>query len=332
MDKEFDVVANYKTLLVESPEISMPVAAIESLVELIKHSKATTMSEFMLSIKDASQRLKSSVRNSISLSAGCDLFLRFVTRNSHDVADFETWKATLISRGQSFVEKADACRYKIAELGVPFIRDGSVVLIHAHSRVVSLLLQKAAADHKRFKVFVTESSQTQGGIRSAKVLRAAGIPTTIILDAAVGYVIDKVDMVLVGAEGVVENGGLINQIGSYQMAIVAKAANKPFYAVAESYKFVRLFPLNQYDLPTYNADTLSFQELNTDHDAKSLEDGKPSSASQTALHLKTAEDQTSQGSNPLVDYTPPNYITLLFTDLGVLTPSGVSDELIKLYL
>lgn len=99
-----------------------------------------------------------------------------------------------------------------------------------------------------------------------------------------------------------------------------------------SYKFVRLFPLNQYDLPTYNADTLSFQELNTDHDAKSLEDGKPSSASQTALHLKTAEDQTSQGSNPLVDYTPPNYITLLFTDLGVLTPSGVSDELIKLYL
>lgn len=67
------------------------------------------------------------------------------------------------------------------------------------------------------------------------MLRAAGIPTTIILDAAVGYVIDKVDMVLVGAEGVVENGGLINQIGSYQMAIVAKAANKPFYAVAERY-------------------------------------------------------------------------------------------------
>ncbi|KAG0358495.1 translation initiation factor eIF-2B subunit alpha [Gamsiella multidivaricata] len=344
MAENFDVVATYKTLLLKSPELSMPVAAIQSLVELIKHSKATTMSEFMLSIKDASQQLKSSVRNSISLSAGCDLFLRFVTRNSQDVADFETWKKTLIVRGQSFVEKADACRYKIADLGVPFIKDGSVVLIHAHSRVVSLLLQKAAESHKRFKVFVTESSQTQGGIRSAKMLRAAGIPTTIILDAAVGYVIDKVDMVLVGAEGVVENGGLINQIGSYQMAIVAKAANKPFYAVAESYKFVRLFPLNQYDLPTYNADTLSFQELNVDYDPKVNEDGsiiaastsssaQPSKASsQTALHMKTSEDRASQGSNPLVDYTPPNYITLLFTDLGVLTPSGVSDELIKLYL
>ena len=46
---------------------------------------ATTLSEFMESLKDASQTLKSSVRNSISLSAGADLFLRFVTRTSHDV-------------------------------------------------------------------------------------------------------------------------------------------------------------------------------------------------------------------------------------------------------
>lgn len=35
--------------------------------------------------------------------------------------------------------------------------------------------------------------------------------------------------------------------------------------------------------------------------------------------------------SPCVDYTPAEYITLLFTDLGVLTPSAVSDELIRLY-
>ena len=34
---------------------------------------------------------------------------------------------------------------------------------------------------------------------------------------------------------------------------------------------------------------------------------------------------------PSRDYTPPNYVTMLFTDLGVLTPSAVSDELIKLF-
>ena len=36
--------------------------------------------------------------------------------------------------------------------------------------------------------------------------------------------------------------------------------------------------------------------------------------------------------HPLVDYTKPSLLTLLFTDLGILTPSAVSDELIKLYL
>lgn len=44
---------------------------------------------------------------------------------------------------------------------------------------------------------------------------------------------DQVDFILVGSEAVVESGGLINAVGCNQMAIVAKAANKPFYALAE---------------------------------------------------------------------------------------------------
>lgn len=42
--------------------------------------------------------------------------------------------------------------------------------------------------------------------------------------------------------------------------------------------------------------------------------------------------QDLKEEHPWVDYTSPSLITLLFTDLGVLTPSAVSDELIKLYL
>lgn len=42
--------------------------------------------------------------------------------------------------------------------------------------------------------------------------------------------------------------------------------------------------------------------------------------------------QNLSEEHPVIDYTPPSLITLLFTDLGVLTPSAVSDELIKLYL
>ena len=70
-------------------------------------------------------------------------------------------------------------------------------------------------------------------IKTAESLRAAGIPATVVLDSAVAYVMDKVDFVLVGSEAVVESGGLINAVGSNQIAIIARSANKPFYALAE---------------------------------------------------------------------------------------------------
>jgi len=73
-------------------------------------------------------------------------------------------------------------------------------------------------------------------IKTAEALNAAGIPCTVVLDSAVAYVMEKVDFVLVGSEAVVESGGLINAVGSNQIAIIAKAANKPFYALAERYR------------------------------------------------------------------------------------------------
>ena len=173
------------------------------------------------------------------------------------------------------------------------------ILTHSRSRVVLKLLKAAANQKRRFNVFVTESTPDKSGHEMHEQLKEAGIPSTVILDGAVGYIMEKVDFVLVGAEGVVESGGIINKIGTYQIAIVAKAANKPFHVVAESYKFVRLYPLSQHDVPNKWKYSYTSEPTYEDH--------------------------------PLVDYTPPSYINLLFTDLGVLTPSAVSDELIKLY-
>jgi hypothetical protein len=49
-------------------------------------------------------------------------------------------------------------------------------------------------------------------------------------------------MVIVGAEGVVENGGIINKAGTMMLAAAARLFNKPFYVAAESYKFARWAP------------------------------------------------------------------------------------------
>ena len=293
-------------------EVATAVAAIQTLLECLKQDQAPTMAGLIDNLKKATKILVATdCLGSTSVSSGSDLFLRFITlagtgsNQDLEADNFETVKKILINRGKLFLDKVLTCREKIAHLCVPFINDGAVILTHAHSRVVASVLKEAAKNNKRFSVYVTESSPDRAGYKMETVLKQHNIPVTVILDAAAAYVLEKVDLVLVGAEGVVENGGVINKIGTYQLALCAKALNKPLCVVAESFKFVRFYPLNQQDLPNqykYKASVLK------------------------------SEDKDLQKEHPIVDYTPPLLVSMLITDLGVLTPSAVSDELIKLYL
>ncbi|XP_033628407.1 translation initiation factor eIF-2B subunit alpha-like [Asterias rubens] len=303
MNKE-DALKYFQQCMEENPEISCAVAAIRTLIEYLKRSQAGTLAGLRESLKGCINWLMETDNSATSISSGCELFLRFITLAALDQMNFQECKNILVERGKLYLQKVAGSRDKIASLGEPFIRDGCSVLTHSHSRVVLKMFQEAAAAKKRFNVFITESCPDRSGEKMARKLREAGIPVIVILDAAAGYIMENVDLVLVGAEGVVESGGIINKIGTYQIAMSAKIANKPFYVVVESFKFVRgIYPLNQQDIP----DEYKFH----------------------AAELKSKKDLNE--AHPLIDYTPPVYITLLFTDLGVLTPSAISDELIKLY-
>ncbi|NWX75450.1 EI2BA factor, partial [Alca torda] len=304
-----DLIETFRAQLRDDPDVASAVAAIRALLGFLKQDRGETIQGLRSSLLAAINTL-SRVDSSVAVSSGGELFLRFISLTSLEYSDYSKCKEIMIERGEIFLRKVSLSRNKIAKLCHPFIRDGARILTHAYSRVVLRVLEAAVESKKRFSVYVTESQPDQAGQvvinlqKMAKALRKLNIPVTVILDAAVGYIMEKVDLVLVGAEGVVESGGIINKIGTNQIAVCAKAQNKPFYVVAESFKFVRLFPLNQQDVPDkfkYKADT-----------------------------LKTSQNLTEE--HPWIDYTSPSLITLLFTDLGVLTPSAVSDELIKLYL
>ena len=133
-------------------------------------------------------------------------------------------------------------------------------------------------------------------------------------------------MVIVGAEGVVENGGIISRLGTYQMALLAKTIGKPFYVVAESHKFVRLYPLGQYDLPV-DQQVVDFQ----------TKDDKPNSSKRAGNNGKPNPQSSGMGGPDMllksqaVDFTPPHLVSALITESGVLTPSAVSEELIKIW-
>ncbi|XP_062874334.1 translation initiation factor eIF-2B subunit alpha [Trichomycterus rosablanca] len=300
---EGELVEYFRKQTRQDPDVASAVAAIRSLLEFLKRDQSETILGLRENLTKAIVRLEEA-DSSVAVSSGGELFLRFISLTSLEHPDLSQCKNVMVERGELFLKKISLSRGKVAKLCHTFIKDGAKILTHSSSRVVLKVLESAAADKKRFTVYVTESQPDSAGEHMAEKLQKLNIPVTVVLDAAVGYIMEKVDLVIVGAEGVVESGGIINKIGTYQMAVCSKAHNKPFYVVAESFKFVRLYPLNQQDVPDrfkYKADT-----------------------------LKTAEDFNKE--HPMIDYTPPSLITLLFTDLGVLTPSAVSDELIKLYL
>lgn len=294
----------------QSPDQSGAICAIDTLLSFLSSSRAKTLQEVVVEQRKISDHLWKEVETPTTpVKSGCELFIRFITlvNQGLEETDFEKTKKMLVERGANFRSQCAGARDRISHFGHKFLRDGATVLTHSRSRVVADLIKRAAQDAKRLRVYVTQSAPDHSGEEMKADLEKAGVQTTVILDSAVAYIMEKVDVVLVGAEGVVENGGIINKIGTYGHAIIAKTLNKPFYVAAESFKFTRLFPLSQSDLP---------------------EECKYKGSS-----LKAASNRADlEKEHPLVDYTPPDYITLLFTDLGVLTPTAVSDHLIDLYL
>ncbi|KAI9821762.1 MAG: translation initiation factor eIF-2B subunit alpha [Pycnora praestabilis] len=368
--RNFDIVQTYRRLLHEDPDLTMPVAAIESLVELLSQSHASTISETLDLLATSTAYLKRAIPNPISLSAGTDLFQRYLittlqrpTNNAHlgPSGDFRSIRNHLLSNGRLFVQRAKASREKIASYGRHFVRDGATVLTNGGSRVVGALLKSAADSSSgsvRFRVIYVlggnqhpqEKTEGQAVVRE---LRKKGVPVATIPESAVGYSLGKVDMVIVGAEGVVENGGIISRLGTYQIGLLAKAAGKPFYVVAESHKFVRLYPLSQYDLPIEQK-VIDFRTASEDDDDDGVkkgesdggtvideakgevvgtrwEDKTPMVGDKTEYFDSVDAGEGGGAKEDAVDFTPPDLISALITESGVLTPSAVSEELIKIW-
>ena len=85
-------------------------------------------------------------------------------------------------------------------------------------------------------VTVLESRPGLEGRRTAGDLAAAGIPTTLVADALGPVLVRECDAVIAGADSVLRDGALVNKIGTYGLALAAKATGKPFYATCEILK------------------------------------------------------------------------------------------------
>ncbi|WPH04483.1 Hypothetical protein R9X50_00737400 [Acrodontium crateriforme] len=340
----FDVVAAYHHLLQSDSDITMPVAAIEALILALQNNNSTTVSETLDLVSRETVKLKASIPNPISLSAGTDLFQQYLISSltrpaatQAGILDFDQIRQHLVQNGRLFVDRAKAARTTISGLGRHFIRDGDTVLTNGGSRVVGALLKSAAESSStssgrgslRFRVIYVvspSSSNIEGRTAESEsaaiiaALRERDIPVATIPPTAIAYCMDTVTQCFVGAEGVVENGGVVNRLGTYQMGLLAKAAGKPFYVVSESHKFVRLYPLGQRDLGIEQK-IVDFRTADGAVDA--INDEGVADLEEGAKKSTAPEDA--------VDYTPPHLISGIITESGVLLPSAVSEELIKIW-
>jgi translation initiation factor eIF-2B subunit alpha len=307
-------VSNFRRFHAESA--SPAVSAIRVLGEATKSSAAKTMMGLADELQHITKVLSQTFpRHKVSVRAGSELFQKFVTRVVLDIKDFDKCKALLIQRGESFMDLALRARDTSSAEAQKLVKDGSTVLVHGYSRAGLATLRKAAEAQRKFQCVVTESHPDCAGYEVARVLASWGVPCTIVRDSAVAYAMDGIDFVLSGAENVTESGGIMSKIGTFQVSLIAKAFGKPFYVVAESFKFVREYPLSQREVRnTIRGD-----------------DGPEATEDMRARLGEGTEEGAVSFDNPTLDYTPPQNITLLCTDLGVFAPSRVSDELIKLY-
>lgn len=129
------------------------------------------------------------------------------------------------------------------------------------------------------------------------------------------------------------------------MGLVAKALSKPFYALAESYKFLRYYPLSQTDLPLPRRSNdpnqphrhyvpLTFPSSLSPHRAHLHPSDISVSAEKDVSRREPGERERGLTKemldlNPMVDITTPDLIDFIITDLGApLSPTSISQYLV----
>lgn len=223
----------------------------------------------------------------------------------------------LIEAQQIHAEDEETCRM-IGEHALSLFKSGMGVLTHCNAGGLAtakygtalapfyLALEKGID----LKVFADETRPVLQGARlTAFELQQAGVDVTLICDNMAGMVMSKgwIQAVIVGTDRVAANGDVANKIGTYSVAVLAKAHNIPFYVAC---------PLSTIDLNTPTGEQIPIEERHSDEITQGF--GK-----------RTAP-QGIKVFNPAFDITPHQYVTAIITEKGIIRPSYL-ENLPKLF-
>lgn len=217
----------------------------------------------------------------------------------------EELEGELRREADSILREELEAAHRIGSYGAPLIDDDDTVLTHCNAGTLAtagygtaLAVVRAAVEQgKRVSVIATETRPLlQGSRLTAFELSQEKIPVKIICDSAAAQVMARgiVDKVVVGADRILRTGHVTNKIGTLPIALAAKFYGVPFYVAA----------------PTSTVD------LETDPSQVVIEERDPDEV--LYIGRRRLAPRNVGALNPAFDITPPDLVTGIITDRGVV--------------
>jgi methylthioribose-1-phosphate isomerase len=201
-------------------------------------------------------------------------------------------------------EDLASCR-AIGRAGLPLVPAGARILTHCNAGGLAtagygtaLGVVRAAAEAGRGISVLADETRPflQGARLTAWELARDEIPVTVVTDGMAGHLMrcGEVDLVVIGADRIAANGDVANKIGSYGLAVLARAHALPFYVAA---------PRSTVDLATPSGDGIPLEERGREEVAMFA--GRMLVPPGVAVR------------HPAFDVTPASLVTAIVTEAGI---------------
>lgn len=265
-----------------------------------------TFSEFFEKIERICERLAKTRPTAVNLFWALARMKKIFLENKN--LGFSELKQQLKEEAlKIYYEDIEANR-AIGRHGAKLLRDGMTVETHCNAGALATagfgtalgVIYTAAEEGKKIHVVVDETRPVLQGARlTTWELQKHGIETTLICDNMAGTLMQqkKIDAVIVGADRIAANGDVVNKIGTYPLAVLAKYHQIPFYVAA---------PLSTVDLNMKSAAEIPIEER------------KPEEVTQ--IKDRTITPSHIRVQNPAFDRTPNNLVTAIITEKGIAEP------------
>jgi len=257
-------------------------------------------------LRIAGEILKSSRPTAVNLEWAVERMLSRLSDQSLCTA--ESIRSAAVREAQAISDEDVETNRRIGLNGQELVPDGAKILHHCNTGALATVdigtalgVIRTAHEHgRRIHVYVDETRpRLQGARLTVWELRRLGIPFSLIVDGASGFVMKAIgiDLCLVGCDRAAANGDFANKIGTYNLAIAAKAHGVPFYVAC---------PLSSVDFSCASGDAIMIEE----REAEEV----------TRIEEAWIAPEGTPVFNPAFDVTPAEYVTAFITERGVIRP------------